>query len=325
MPIALFKHHFCRRGGPNPSSRGPKAHAHAAYLSGTKLDDGYDNEANFEAKGGILHAELWVPEGTPEWANGRGNLWRSLEARENRTTRPNDAILAHKFIGALPHELSLQENIRFVKDFVREQFTRKGYAADWAIHAPDPGSDSRNFHVHIMVPLRKFENNEWADKKDRFPKNSPALSHYIKAKQEAFFNLQNRYLQKNGITAQIVRHDGRWTVTGQTSQPRRQQTEQAPSTSGYVAWPSRPTPAVGGASAAPSMPALTPTAGTTAATPSRPEPYSKYAVLNARPAGKGWPPNAILDWEKWGSRDPRRFFALWPELSTGNPGPGGGM
>jgi len=30
---------------------------------------------------------------------------------------------------------------------------------------------------------------------------------------------------------------------------------------------------------------------------------------------KGWPPAAILDWATWGCRNPRRFFALWPELS----------
>jgi hypothetical protein len=30
---------------------------------------------------------------------------------------------------------------------------------------------------------------------------------------------------------------------------------------------------------------------------------------------KGWPEAAILDWATWGCRNPRRFFALWPELS----------
>ena len=29
----------------------------------------------------------------------------------------------------------------------------------------------------------------------------------------------------------------------------------------------------------------------------------------------GWPPAAVLDWETWGKRNPRRFFTLWPELS----------
>jgi hypothetical protein len=33
-----------------------------------------------------------------------------------------------------------------------------------------------------------------------------------------------------------------------------------------------------------------------------------------RPRG-GWPPAAVLDWGSWGHKNPRRFFALWPELS----------
>jgi hypothetical protein len=38
---------------------------------------------------------------------------------------------------------------------------------------------------------------------------------------------------------------------------------------------------------------------------------------------KGWPPAAIADWEEWGSKDPMRFFARWPELAEGNMIAGG--
>jgi hypothetical protein len=34
-----------------------------------------------------------------------------------------------------------------------------------------------------------------------------------------------------------------------------------------------------------------------------------------KPKKKGWPTAAVLDWELWGQRNPRRFFALWPELA----------
>ncbi len=33
---------------------------------------------------------------------------------------------------------------------------------------------------------------------------------------------------------------------------------------------------------------------------------------------KGWPPQAIVDWEMWGHENPQRFFALWPELAPEN-------
>jgi len=329
LTIALLKHHFLRRDGT-----GPKSHAHAAYLSGTKLDDGHGRTADFTPKGGILHAEVWVPKEAPEWAKDRGELWRRLEAREDKTTRAAKAILAHKFIGALPHELSLEENIRYIKDFVREQFTRKGYAADWAIHAPDPGSDSRNYHVHIMVPLRKFENGDWAKKKDRFPTNSPALSLYIKEKQGAFFHLQNRYLQKNGLSTSIHRHHGKWIVTadGESSASqtalavsaahpaRRGQTLAAqPSTTPKPAPNVTITnPSLGsGANSSRSLKDLLSHAkrGTSS---------NSNAVIRGfkTPNQKGWPPGALADWAAWGSKNPRRFFARWPELSAGNPSPG---
>ncbi|MFY9287932.1 MAG: MobA/MobL family protein [Alphaproteobacteria bacterium] len=317
MPVALLKHHFLRRDGT-----GPKAHAHAAYLSGTKLDDGYGHTADFTPKGGILHAELWVPKDAPVWAKDRGQLWKRLEAREDKTTRKAKAILAHKFIGALPHELSIDENILFIKDFIREQFTRKGYAADWAIHAPDPGSDSRNFHVHVMVPLRKFENGDWARTKDRFPKNSPALSLYIKEKQGAFFHLQNRYLKKNGFSPQITRSDGKWIIVEQrgvtiSTVPiayAALPAQQAEVRTSSPVTTSQPAPSFGGGKEAQDQRKI----------------LGRYTQLihqqrMINPSTKGWPPGAIRDWELWGKRNPPKFFALWPECVTGNPSPTGGV
>lgn len=300
LPVALLKHSFLRR-----SAGVPKSHAHAAYISGTKLDDGRGNTADFTPKGGILHAEVWAPGGAPAWAKDRGQLWRSLEAREDKTTRRANAILAHKFIGALPHELSFEENVRFIKDFVREQFTRRGYAADWAIHAPDPGSDDRNYHVHIMVPLRKIENGGWARTKDRFPKNSPALSLFIKEKQQAFFELQNRYLRKNGIKAHIVRQNGKWT-TVQGLAPALPM----PSVAHAAARARHP----GGSASGQSLREII--QNSTGRQDQRS--FSLTTVFST----KGWPPNAIADWEAWGERQPVRFFAKWPELS--NDAPSGG-
>lgn len=38
---------------------------------------------------------------------------------------------------------------------------------------------------------------------------------------------------------------------------------------------------------------------------------------------KGWPAAALADWEKWGHKDPARFFKLWSELSAGGFSPSG--
>jgi hypothetical protein len=49
--------------------------------------------------------------------------------------------------------------------------------------------------------------------------------------------------------------------------------------------------------------------------PTREEPTSHPAPILPGPKRKGWPEAAVLDWEVWGNRNPRRFFALWPELA----------
>lgn len=107
--------------------------AKAAYNAADKLEDqqGSTLHSDYTRKGGVLFDEICLPAGTPKWAESRGELWRRLESREDRSTRPQQAILAHSFNIALPHELTLEQNIFLARDFVREQFTRKGYAADW--------------------------------------------------------------------------------------------------------------------------------------------------------------------------------------------------
>jgi len=39
------------------------------------------------------------------------------------------------------------------------------------------------------------------------------------------------------------------------------------------------------------------------------------------PHDGGWPPAAIREWKAWGCRNPRGFFARWPELATDNTAP----
>jgi hypothetical protein len=48
------------------------------------------------------------------------------------------------------------------------------------------------------------------------------------------------------------------------------------------------------------------------AQPEQPKPES---FQPARPKEGGWPPAAVYDWKDWGSKNPPRFFAKWPELA----------
>jgi ATP-dependent exoDNAse (exonuclease V) alpha subunit len=196
MAIFHLAHSFLKR------SCGSSSVATAAYNSGQKLEDnqGSSEYSDYTRKGGILFDEISLPTGTPKWANKRGELWRRLEAREDKSTRRKDAILAHSFNIALPHELTLEQNIFLARDYVREQFTRKGYAVDWAIHSADPRGDSRNIHLHILVPLRKIEGESFG-KKARYTRNQ--LRQQVIAWRKSWANLANRHLKRYGHKAAI--------------------------------------------------------------------------------------------------------------------------
>ena len=196
MAIFHLTHSFVRR------SNGSSSIATAAYNAGQKLEDnaGSTEYTDYTRKGGILFDEITLPSGSPAWAKVRGELWRRLEAREDRSTRPEQAVLAHNFNVALPHELTLEQNIFLARDFVREQFTRKGYAVDWAIHSPDPRGDSRNIHLHILVPLRKIEGESFGNKVHY---TKPELRAQTIAWRKSWSTLANRHLKRYGHKAQI--------------------------------------------------------------------------------------------------------------------------
>lgn len=79
-----------------------------------------------------------------------GTLWNFYDAHETR----KNAITGLNFVGALPHQLTDQQREFIVKDFMREQFLRKGVASQADIHRPDRRGDDRNFHVHILTSVR---------------------------------------------------------------------------------------------------------------------------------------------------------------------------
>ncbi len=97
--------------------------------------------------------------------------------------------------------MTLEQNIFLARDFVREQFTRKGYAVDWAIHGADPRGDSRNIHLHILVPLRKIEGESFG-KKDRYTRK-PQLRQQTVAWRKSWATLANRHLKRYGHNAAI--------------------------------------------------------------------------------------------------------------------------
>lgn len=130
----------------------------AAYRSGEKITNEYDGITHdYTNKGGVVYAEIMLPEHAPQEWQDRATLWNEVE----RTEKDSRAQLAREYEVALPRELSREEQIQLVRDFVKDNFVSEGMCADVAIHDKGDG----NPHAHILLTMRPIdEKGKWEAK-----------------------------------------------------------------------------------------------------------------------------------------------------------------
>ena len=176
-------------------SAGQSSVATAAYNARDKLTDERTGETKYYyGVEGLLHSGIYLPEGAPEWAKDREQLWNHAEAAERR----GDATIARNYIIALPHELTDEQRRYAIQDFVKENFTRKGYAADLNIHAPDKDGDNRNYHAHILVTDRRLEPEGFAANKLERQGTKSERAEKLEAERESWERIGNRHLERWG-------------------------------------------------------------------------------------------------------------------------------
>ncbi|KAA9382607.1 Ti-type conjugative transfer relaxase TraA [Neorhizobium galegae] len=196
----------------------------AAYRHCAKME--FEREArtiDYSRKQGLLHEEFVIPEDTPEWlremiadrsvSSASETFWNKVEAFEKRS----DAQLAKDVTIALPIELTADQNIAMVRDFIEQHITAKGMVADWVFHDA-PG----NPHIHLMTTLRPLTANGFGAKKVAVlgPDGNPVRNDAGKivyelwaggaedfsAFRDGWFACQNRHLALAGLD---IRVDGR--------------------------------------------------------------------------------------------------------------------
>ncbi|TCA32960.1 Ti-type conjugative transfer relaxase TraA [Rhizobium leguminosarum bv. viciae] len=161
MAIAHFSASIVSRGS------GRSAVLSAAYRHCAKME--YEREArtiDYTRKQGLLHEEFLAPADAPKWvrslttdrsvAGASEAFWNKVEAFEKRA----DAQLARDLTIALPLELSAEQNIALIRDFVEQHILAKGMVADWVYH-DNPG----NPHIHLMTTLRPLSDDGFGSKK----------------------------------------------------------------------------------------------------------------------------------------------------------------
>ena len=170
----------------------------AAYRSGEKLSRDKTGEvANYRNKQGVIYSELIAPKDS--WVKDRNQFWNAVEKKENRS----NARYAKEIVLALPHELSPEQNILMMQDYIRDNFTSLGMVADLAIHIPNPNygkdrgkrADARNIHAHILISDRPLTKDGFANKKDR-RWNSKSL---VEVWRESWATMLNHNFQDAGL------------------------------------------------------------------------------------------------------------------------------
>lgn len=144
-------------------SEGRSAVAAAAYRSATKIENTYTGDMeDYSRKKWVEYSEILLPENAPREFQDRAVLWNSVE----NTEKGSRARLAREIQVALPVELSMEENIRLIQEFIQNTFISDGMVADVNIHCP-PVTDENK------VPIDK-NGNRAADEKDIIFRNPHA-------------------------------------------------------------------------------------------------------------------------------------------------------
>ena len=142
---------------------GRSAVAAAAYLSCSRMLNEYDGvQHDYTRKQGLGWRQVFLPATAPEEWQDRETLWNAVEETETA----KDSRLAREFVAALPIELSREEQIQLLQDFIKEQFVADGMCADAAIHDPYP--PGHNPHAHILLTVRPLdEKGKWQYKTEK--------------------------------------------------------------------------------------------------------------------------------------------------------------
>lgn len=195
MSIFHLSHKVISRG------QGQSIVAAAAYRAREKLRDetsGQVKDYTRKAEQPVLFSGIYPPKHAPDWAQDRGALWNAAERAEDEhnKTRARDAITAQDFNISLMHELTIEQNRRALQDFIREQFTRYGYAVDANIHGPDAGGDQRNIHAHLLVTMRTLGAKGFSPVK--FQMDRGETSKWVSHWREAWAKTAARHLERAG-------------------------------------------------------------------------------------------------------------------------------
>jgi len=203
--MAIFHLH----AKPISRRQGRSAVGASAYRAGEKLHNKYDGLTHdYTNKRGVVYTEIMLPKNAPKEFADRQFLWNAVELSENR----KDARTAREIEISLPNELNRAEQIKLVRQYVRDNFLSESMCADIAIHGGrhyhKENSDLSkhdniitpdNPHAHILLtdrPLNK--NGNFANKNRNWN-----TKEYLLAWRKNWADAQNKEFERKGLDVRV--------------------------------------------------------------------------------------------------------------------------
>jgi len=172
-------------------SDGRNAVAAAAYRSGTSMyEEATGQTHDYSKKMGVEHSEILAPANAPEWVFDRQMLWNQVEAAEHR----KDAQVAREVEVGLPVELSKNEQVELLRDFVKREFVSRGMVADFSLHL----DNTDNPHAHILLTTRDLTPEGFGQKNRGWNQTSELLSW-----RRGWAEVTNEHLAQAGLGVRI--------------------------------------------------------------------------------------------------------------------------
>ncbi|HCR1916842.1 TPA: MobA/MobL family protein [Enterobacter kobei] len=176
-------------------SAGVSSVAKAAYRHRCEMVDNRTGEIHGKKSANrddLVYAEILAPEGTPDFLIKSSNdLWNYVEKTEKR----KDARTAKEFKITLPCELTNEQNIKLLREYLKKNFTDKGIICDFVIHND---KDNKNPHAHVMITTREITLSGFG-KKVRAWDEEKTLHDWRKQ----WSKTQNKHLKNAGLKSRV--------------------------------------------------------------------------------------------------------------------------
>ena len=179
-----------------------------AYRAGCELTDVQTGEVFDYRKKAVQHVELVLPQDAPVWIrhlqkvlseDRQKGVQALCDIAENAEKRI-DAQVWREIEIALPRELTEDQNIALAREFSQDQLCERGMAALLNFHFDaDKKTGEAKPHCHILVTMRRLQENGFSAKKEREWNAKPVL-HEIR---EQWASYANSHLKLHGYEARI--------------------------------------------------------------------------------------------------------------------------